>query len=188
MIYCKGMEGFHMIIHKTLLVLQYLIQEKNRKYDYVIRTNISTILQYSALQFELNNIPKQNIYIGGNRLNLKWCNQTDPNVIKHQLYGLDFVQGSSIVFSFDVVQFLLNHLDQIPMYLSDDVAFAVFIRDNHKVAYDNLAKHKLSFSQDPNSSSVFIRNRTSPNYETHEDRSFDIEKMISTVAFQYSKT
>ena len=188
MIYCRGEEGFHTIILKTLMVLQYLIQEKKQIFDYVIRTNVSTLIQYSVLLRQIESLPRSNIYIGGNVMELKWCKLDNPDVVKHQLYGLNFVQGSSIVWSYDVVCHFLNRIDEIPKNLSDDVAFAVFIRDKDAVSYESLAKHKLSFvsaslkhMDGSLSEIVFFRNRVYPNYEMHEDRSQDIEMMDQIV-------
>lgn len=65
-IYVKGKEMWVTILQKTIVAFDYLINKLNKSYDFIVRTNVSTMFNYSLLVSYLNSIRKYNVYIGGN--------------------------------------------------------------------------------------------------------------------------
>jgi len=96
-IYTHGEESYEQIIHKTLDALQFCM---STHYDYIIRTNLSTVWDLKTLYTYLQNCPKEQFYAGqyGPYYN-KQCN-------RHWLY---FVGGMGIIMSKDVATLLLEN-------------------------------------------------------------------------------
>ena len=100
-IYFKGEESFPNIIHKTLNSLEYFINDTySIKYDFVVRTNLSSVWDFKTLQIYLDELPtKNNIYSGprGPYYNLETYQ-----------FWFYFVGGMGIVMSRDVCELLLK--------------------------------------------------------------------------------
>ena len=115
-------------------------------------------------------------------MKLSW---TDPkygineeNIKKYNLKDLMFIQGTSIILSFDVAQQLILYKEMIKTDIIDDVSIAVFIRDLLPDAYNNVFNYEAKYCvNDYSEDCIFIRNNlfTTENYSTN--RSIDIENM-----------
>jgi hypothetical protein len=64
-IYVKGIESYTNILYKSIEALDYLRKVTAIKYDYVVRSNISTIIMLNNLYNFLLNCERHNIYTGG---------------------------------------------------------------------------------------------------------------------------
>jgi hypothetical protein len=156
-------------------------------YDFIIRTNISTIIIYDNLITYLNSLPKKNIYIGAGLLTLNWfdikfgINETTRE--KYGLFGLKFVSGTSIILSYDVAQYILDNSHLIDYNIIDDVSFGLFIRDYKPDIYENLTKNNCCkiFHNCFNKNAVFIRNRILNTSEENKDRNLEIENMTKII-------
>jgi hypothetical protein len=165
-IYVKGFENYMNILEKTIIALDYLINNMNKQYDFIIRTNISTLFNYKLLIEYLNSIPKNNIYFGGVLFKLAWIDyKYGISDFTKKLYSLNdmyYFQGTCIIMSNDVVNFILQNIIQLKFNIIDDVAIGLFIRDYLPNSYSciyNLPRLKYSFN-DFESDSVIIRNKT----------------------------
>jgi hypothetical protein len=164
-IYVKGFENCMNILEKTIIALDYLINNMNKKYDFIIRTNVSTLFNYKLLIEYLNSIPKNNIYLGGILFQLAWLDyKYGISDFTKNLYSLNdmwFFQGTCIIMSNDVVNFILQNIIQLKFNIIDDVAIGLFIRDylpNSYCCMHNLPRLKYSFNN-YESNSVIIRNK-----------------------------
>jgi hypothetical protein len=124
-LYIKGNEtNIPGILEKTIKCFEYFINEINN-YDYIIRSNISTIVDLNKLTNYLinNNIE----YGGGNLMELQWL---DPifGIKDNTWFGTKFAQGTSIIFSKNVLSIILDNIDKIDFNIIDDVAFGIFIK------------------------------------------------------------
>jgi len=184
-IYVKGEECYLGITYKTLKALKYLLNIS--KYDYIIRTNISTIIQFSNLINFLNTLPKTNVYLGGILLTLNWIdykagiNETTNQMLS--LCGLKYIQGTSIILSNNIAEYILQNFCLINNDIVDDVAIGLFIRDNLPDIYSNLTSDKcckVSFNEFSDDS-IFIRNNTfvKENFE----RQIDLERMTNIIDY-----
>lgn len=142
MIYVKGKELYLSILHKTIKALDYLINTLGNEYDFIIRTNISTIINFKNLVCYLNTIPKHNVYNGGFLNCLTWFDERGGiNVNTRHTYGLHglyFVSGTSIIFSGDVVKHLLNNQDKLVHNIVDDVSLAHYVKNSLPDIYNKI--------------------------------------------------
>ena len=96
-IYTQGEESYEQLIHKTLDALQFCM---STHYDYIIRTNLSTVWDFNALYTYLQNCPKERFYSG----------PYGPYYNKKTLqYWFHFVGGMGIIMSKDVATLLLEN-------------------------------------------------------------------------------
>ena len=72
-LFIRGKEDLLNILDKTIKAMRYFTNIK--QYDFIVRTNISTVLNYKLLNNYLNGIPKTNIYAGGLLFNLEWLDE-----------------------------------------------------------------------------------------------------------------
>ena len=180
-IYIKGRESYINILLKTLEALEYINTHFKNKYDFVVRSNISTIINLDNLYKYLLSCPDTNLYTGGTVESLQWLLQPYEISEKKQenrndYYGLKYIQGTGIIMSNDVVNKILKIKENIEYDIVDDVKLGITIRDNFPEIYKNIGYNSLAkvsfckFEED----SVFIRNRS---YE----RKMDIHGMRNIV-------
>lgn len=166
-IYIKGKESYTNILLKTMKALEYINNKKKIKYDFVVRTNISTIIHLKNLYEYLCCIPKTKIYTGGNIETLMWALQ--PYEIcetkynnRNDYYGTKYITGHSIVLSCDVIEKLLNIKDNIIYDIVDDVKLGLIIKDNFPDIYHNITniiQPKIIYNN-YREDIVFVRNKT----------------------------
>jgi len=183
-LYIKGVESYLSIMEKTIKAFKYLLSLSN--YDFIIRTNISTIINYDNLITYLNSLPKTNIYTGGIIMKLNWMDRkfgiNEITNEKYSLLGLHFVCGTSIILSNDVAQFILDNSHLIHYNIVDDVSFGLFIREYKPDIYSNLSGKKCGkiiynlFDKD----AVFIRNKILGSVE-YKNREMDIENITTII-------
>jgi len=127
-LYIKGDESYVPgILDKTLLALSFFENEINNQFDYVIRSNISTIVNFDVL---INLLAISNIEYGAGFLNnLNW---QDPNsgVINTKYYGTIYGSGTSIILSKKYALLLVTNKDKLNKELIDDLAIGLFFREN----------------------------------------------------------
>jgi hypothetical protein len=176
----KGEENAMNILNKTILAFEYLFNTENKKYDFVIRSNISTMINLKNLKKVLENSPKNNLYSGGICLHHNWLDYKygiyKETIEKHKLKNFKFVQGTSIILSFDVANIILNNQHLLDKTIIDDVSIALFLRDNYQDTYNNVFYHEMSSSVNSyNPNAVFIRNNS---YDIENiNRKLDIERI-----------
>jgi len=143
-IFVNQVETYFNILNKTLKAMEYINNVLQLEYDFLIRTNVSTVINIPRLLTELSRIPKKNISIGGNKMQINW---TCPG------YGIDdnrykgrwFVQGTSIVFSKDVCEDIIKNQHKIEKKIVDDITLFMYLGNFNKEAYDSVNKYAISF-------------------------------------------
>jgi hypothetical protein len=105
----RGVERYGTILRKTIEALEYFLSR--RTYDYVVRTNLSSVWDFKELLRYLETQPRERVYAGQVGVN--------PDT------GLEFASGAGILMSPDVARTLVAN-QQIARTLSafDDVAIA----------------------------------------------------------------
>lgn len=86
-----GEESLPGILHKTLDSFDYFL--KKDKYDFIIRTNLSSVWNFHVLLKYLETLPKENVYNG----------------IIGDHKGIPFISGSGFIMSLDVAKLLLEN-------------------------------------------------------------------------------
>ncbi len=105
----RGFDHYETIFQKTIEALQYFLSRKS--YDYVVRTNLSSVWDLRGLRSFLETAPRERFYAGQAGI--------------HTATGIAFVSGSGIVMSSDVVRTLVaNHRGVGSLSAFDDVAIA----------------------------------------------------------------
>lgn len=172
-IYVKGSESYINILYKTIKGLEYIHNNISSSYDFVVRSNISTLVHLNNLYNFLSTIKKKKMYTGGTLETLRWMLQTyeiseNKQENRNDYYGLKYIQGTSIIMSYDVVSYLIRIVNIINYDIVDDVKLGIIIRNNLPKVYKNIETNpraKVSYNNyEPDS--VFIRNRT---YERTDD-------------------
>lgn len=161
------------ILEKTLKAFSYFQPElqPGREYNYVIRSNVSTLVDFDVLVPLLQR--ESFIEYGGGYMNdLQWL---DPpaGVTDKTWYGTKFGSGTSILLSSDNVLDLLKHETSIRKEFVDDLAIGIYFREHRPdVVPKGLPKNAFVFVEDVqgdkeqlqtlvNQKKAFYRNRTS---------------------------
>lgn len=185
MIYIKGKESLVNIMYKTMASLRHITQHLGKTYDYVVRTNVSTVLHYTNLMHYLHTAPRENLYDGGNLTRLNWALATNEisNRRQHQrnaYRGVLYFRGIGIILSKDVVAQLLDVFDDLEYEIVDDVSFGLMIMKHCPIAYRSIvsAPHPKTSFNVFQPGSVFVRHKT-------RRRDADIVVMQKTVHTMY---
>ena len=108
-LFLRGRETYLGILDKTFRALDYFTRRKH--YDYVIRTNLSSVWIFPKLMRFLETVPRAGLYGGCIGNNQAW----------------PYISGAGITLSWDVVQLLLRnrHLAYVNKYIDDvDIGLA----------------------------------------------------------------
>lgn len=163
-IYIKGCETFLPgILEKTINTIAIT---HNYNYDYLIRSNISTIIEFNLLEKILNkNLP---LYAGGNIVDLQWIS-FENGIFNHEHRGLLFAQGTAIILSKTAVNILLENKNKIDYGIIDDVSIAIFYK---KIGFkpENYGEYYVTNTNKQVPNKIFYRNK-------YSDRKLDIENM-----------
>jgi len=125
-LYIKGEESYLPgILDKTIKAIDYF---KNNNYDYIIRVNISTILNYELL---LNLLNKYKFDFCGNVLTV--CkNDEKAGLIDNKYFDEVMVGGSCMIFSKSAYKYLLDNNDNIDYTVIDDISISVLLNKKFK--------------------------------------------------------
>ena len=163
-IYIKGKEGFiPQVLDKTIIALEYCIKYLNIKFDFFVRSNISSVINFNL--FPINELDNVNVYSGAHILKLDWLDP--PYGINsenfYKLKGLNFASGTSIIMSRDVAEYLIKHQDKLDRTLIDDVSIG-FLLSTQFNTIDLKKKNKFVVNKIENDAFV-IRNKSENRYD-----------------------
>jgi len=126
-IYIDGEESFMPgILEKTLYSIKYL---NILEYDYLVRSNVSTIIEFNKLISYLENNPID-YYGSGKLINLQcsgWNGVKDSS-----FFGTLFASGTSIIFTKKAIDDILNNINLVRLDIIDDVSLGIFVREYKK--------------------------------------------------------
>ena len=97
----------------------------------------------------LNNVKRNEIYTGGNCLQLlSYRNEimglTDETFNLYGIQHFSFFQGTCIIFSIDVVKYMLKHQEKFIYEVIDDVSIALFMRSFMQHVYLKGTTYRLN--------------------------------------------
>ena len=117
----KGTESYIPgILAKTMKALAYT--EKNYEFDYVVRSNISTIVDFDLLADYIGETPIE--YGGGLKNEYK-----DEGETYSDINGLVYASGTAIIFSRKTLHEVVRKQKHLRMDLIDDVALGLLMRN-----------------------------------------------------------
>ena len=167
-IYFKGKEN---LIPGVLLKSLYGMEFFNNDYDYIIRSNISEIINFDLLRDKLS---KNSFDYGGSQYKkLEWLDYR-AGIFDKTLWGHKFVQGNAIIVSNNFKNLIVQNKNRILNYnVVDDVAFGLLFDD---LRSEHNLKDVITFEEKINTNKyeddiVFYRNKHS------DDRKIDIVNM-----------
>ena len=169
----RGAESYLGILQKTLVGFEAALTEQfGFRFDYVVRTNLSTVFNYKLLYEQLSVMPQNNVYTGGIMMTLKWLDLRG-GIVDQSLFGTQFFQGTCIVLSRDVVQSIIDNKDSVRLDIVDDVAIGLFMSTRTIENVGKLTTSINSTGTNFNRQAVVFRNRS-------KDRAADVFR-ISTL-------
>lgn len=184
-LYIRGIESNMTILEKTIIALEFF--KKRNQYDFFIRTNVSTIINYKTLTLYLESARKTKLFAGGFPIKI-FQRDNDPSVgislFKKHIYSMNdiyFFQGTCIIMSIDVADFMVKNANGLKYDIIDDVAIGLFIKTYLPEEYSMMANTPLPRMSinTYNPDCVIIRNRSEP------DRMVDVNFMEKTVGIIY---
>ncbi len=177
----KGTESYIPgILDKTIKAFEYINKYYYYNYNYIIRSNISTIINFNLLQEKLNT---NNIEYGGVlKWKLEWID-VQSGITDKSLFGTIYPSGTGIILSNKSVNLLLNNKDKINYNIIDDVAIGSFFHINFKDIktgwFDNQFLFVPDFNGDKNKLIEFIKSK--PNIIAYRNRNnnreIDVKQM-----------
>jgi hypothetical protein len=157
-LYIKGNESYLPgILEKTIKAFKYFEKEE---YDYVIRTNISSIINFKNLSFVLKEYP---INYGGKLECLQWIDEKG-GIIDTTYWGTTYAQGICIILSSSTYHYLLN--TELNYNVIDDVSIGLALKNVYFINITNYV-HNGNYSE----YTIIYRNKTDSN------RNKDVEHM-----------
>lgn len=127
-LYMKGVENMIPgILNKTLDCFQYFEKELH-EYDYIIRTNLSTIIDFHLLAKQLKETPIK-FFGGGSKKTLSWLG---GGIVDSTWYGTDYIEGTCLIFTNDSIKYILSKRDCFRTDIIDDVSFGIFMREHKR--------------------------------------------------------
>ena len=107
-LFCRGPESFIPgVLQKTLAAMDYCLA--NLTFDFLIRTNLSTVWDFKRLVELYTSLPRSNCV---------WALVGNYQKIR-------FPSGDGILCSHDIIQTIMDHQSELQLDIPDDVAFGV---------------------------------------------------------------
>lgn len=169
----KGEESFNPGLRiKTFKALQICLELF--EFDYLVRSNMSTVINLKLLEEKLGYLKGRSVY-GGHMWNLQY-EDSYSGITKEMLAkynNLLYISGTSIILSRDNCKFLVDNHATLLDNLVDDVAIGVIMKNKQ------LPNLFLRFEDGPSTdrSIVFFR------FKRNEDRNKDYLRMIEQYIF-----
>lgn len=124
------------ILEKTIFGFNYV--DKNFDYDYIFRTNLSSFIVHNNFQKFLLKLPVENCYSGCKMILDK--NDEYYKFIDNKEKEIQFVSGAGVMFSNDIIKFIIENSNKLNYQVIDDVALGILLEDRVKVNCDNKLK------------------------------------------------
>ena len=155
------------------------IHNSGIEYNYMVRSNISTVIDFNKLAENINNlnssVNKKYDYIGGLLLEISWIDLNYGVTEKYK--GIKYMQGTCIILSQKAVNYIVHNKDKIDYNVVDDVAIGKFIGENSDKLVNDFAVIPNSFivnQENCNDTNIIYRNRNS-------DRNIDIHNISNII-------
>jgi hypothetical protein len=137
----KGGESRLGILDKTIKALEYF---DLNKYDYVVRSNVSTIVDFVQLNQVLSS---RKIEYGGGYINkLKWLDP-ESGIVDDSHHGLYFASGTCIILSQSNAKKLVAEKEKLNYNVVDDVSIAIFFKE-HNITPEPICTERFWFVND----------------------------------------
>jgi len=168
------------ILDKTVKAFEYV--NKNYTFDYLVRSNISTIINFDLLCEELQNQKTPIQYGAGTKMVLNWLDEPS-GIVDKTYFGTVYGSGTSIILSKDTLAKFLSKKQYIHYNLIDDVAIGVLFDEQIKDVKKSFTDIRYFYSVpdvngDPDKLLALIKDKPYIYYRNRQSsRKIDIEQM-----------
>jgi hypothetical protein len=151
-LYLRGDDGISPpgpILRKTLDTMLFL-ENQLSVYDYVIRSNVSTIIDFSTVGKLLANSPGKKHYFTAM---VNTVANLDPplGIVDMKYFGVRYASGTFIGMSVDLVKTIIRKRHYLDFSIVDDVALGIFVRDHTSIDQIwNTPREKFCWIEDEN--------------------------------------
>lgn len=175
------------ILEKTVSAFEYVYKYLNiNDYDYIIRSNISTIIDFNELNEKLSKNPVK-FYGGSCVYNI---HELGFGIIDETWFGTLFVSGTSIILTKESLKFIIDNKNKFRYDIIDDVAIGILMKEyaidievqNLNCLYfvplfikDGLFKYDIMENIIMNNNYIFYRNRVF--VDNTQNRNIDVFQM-----------
>jgi len=179
-IYIKGKEGLiPQCLDKTIIAIDYCINQLNIQFDFLVRSNISTIINFNQFPIEL---PLTNCYTSAFILPIKSIKIDIPYGINknniNKLRGLQYASGINIIMSKDVVKYLVDHKYELDRTLIDDISIGFLLSKHFKPI--QIKQEKKMIINEFDKDAFVIRNKSNNRYD-------DVSRMMKLNNYENQK-
>lgn len=142
-------------------------------YSYIVRSNISTIIEFGKFKTVIDNNPFD--YGSFLLFTLDWIDKY-YGICDKKYFGTKFASGTNIILQKNVFLYILKNIHKLDYSIADDVSIGVLVKNIPNIIYSNFNTEKYyTFINEENKYSdihdyIVFRNRNSNRYG-------DIERM-----------
>ena len=115
-------------IEKTIEAMK--IIDKKYNYDFLIRTNIATVWDFNKLKINLDSLPKEKCYAG---YHISVTKNNNIGKVDYYPCDINYVSGTDIILSEDLVNLILLNTDKLLYYTHDDVSTGYFLNTQNNI-------------------------------------------------------
>lgn len=162
-LYIYGVEvNLLTILDKTIKAFMYF-ENKLSNYKYIVRSNISTIVNFYLLYDFLHRYNYH--YIGAKLDNLMWLDYKS-GIYDDKYFNTNYYIGYCIIFSSKMIKILIKNKNLLDYSVVDDVSFGIFIKKYYNnLILEDIFKDKLLILDDKtvineNKKYYFYRNKS----------------------------
>jgi hypothetical protein len=122
----NGVESRMGILQKTIDALEIMFELKV-EFDYMIRSNISTIIDFSKLENELSKITSSDLLYGSAYFNVLLWLDYPSGIVDSRHYGTKYASGTSIIFNNALTHLFIESKDKLDFSVIDDLSIGLFV-------------------------------------------------------------
>lgn len=173
-IYIKGVESLVPgCLDKTLKTFTIC---KDMNFDYLVRSNISEVINFKLLDKFLNSL---DIEYGGGTLYCLHSYLPMYGTIDEKYLNTNYIQGNAIIFNRNTFNLIESNREKLLEYnVIDDVAFGIFLKDKVKYIYHTHEKINVSILTN---NIIFYRNKS---LDRHNDV-INMEKLTNLLSHDF---
>jgi len=172
----KGQETYIPgILEKTIVAIEYILKNV-RDYDYIVRSNISSVIDFKLLCVELKHDAIE--FYGGTRFG-KILPGSDVKIDPKYVHT-PYASGTNIILSKKGSQILIENKHLIKKEVVDDIAIGVLFKDMN-VKHKEIVPHKFVFVPNMKMNSILFQKIMEEKFILYRnmngDREIDILQM-----------
>lgn len=126
------------ILEKTVFGFEYI--EDNMEYDYIFRTNLSSFIVHNNFQKFIEKLPNDNCYSGCKMILSKNDQYYKFIEDKDKEKEITYVSGAGIVFSKDIIKYIIANSNKLNKKVIDDVALGILLKERVNLNCNNKLK------------------------------------------------